>query len=60
MRTMTREQAKEFCKGWLSSWTGNDPERLCSYYSDDTFYLDPGVPEGIKGKANLLKEFKAK
>ena len=55
---LNRKQAKKFAKEWLPSWTGNNPEKLCSYYSDDAFYLDPGVPGGIKGKENLLSYFR--
>lgn len=55
---MTREQAREFASRWLPAWTGNDPHRLVSFYSDDAFYLDPAVPGGIKGRDALLKYFR--
>ena len=54
---MTREQAKEFASRWLPAWTGNDPDQLLKFYSNDTFYLDPAVPEGIHGKQKLKKYF---
>jgi len=47
---MSKEQAKEFASKWLPAWTGNDPEKLLSFYSDDAFYLDPAIPNGVKGK----------
>jgi steroid delta-isomerase-like uncharacterized protein len=51
---MEQEQAKEFCERWLPAWTGNKPELLISFYSDDAFYSDPYIPQGIKGKEQLL------
>lgn len=56
--TMTREQAGEFASRWLPAWTGNDPERLASFYSDDAVYLDPAVPAGVRGKEELLAYFR--
>ena len=35
------EQARQFCAAWLPAWTGNDAERLASFYAEDAFYLDP-------------------
>lgn len=55
---MTREQAKAFASQWLPAWTGNDPEKLISFYSKDVFYSDPANPLGIQGKENLLKYFR--
>lgn len=52
---MTREQAREFASRWLPAWTGNDPERLAAFYSEDVVYLDPSVPHGLRGKDALLK-----
>jgi hypothetical protein len=47
---MELEKAKEFCDRWLPAWTGNRPELLISFYSDDAFYSDPYIPQGLKGK----------
>jgi hypothetical protein len=58
MNFMTAEDARSFAQRWLPSWTGNNPEGLADFYSDDTFYLDPGVPVGIRGKAALLEYFR--
>jgi SnoaL-like protein len=55
---MTHEEAKDFAARWLPAWTGNDPEKLGGFYSDDAFYLDPGIPGGVKGKEKLLAYFK--
>ena len=55
---MTQEQAREFASRWLPAWTGNDPERLAGFYSDDAFYLDPAIPDGVRGKDALLAYFR--
>jgi hypothetical protein len=55
---MTASEAREFAGQWLPAWTGNDPERLASFYSDDAFYLDPAIPEGVSGKLALLGYFR--
>ena len=48
---------KYFCDEWLNAWTGNKPEHLRSFYSDDAFYRDPVLPKGVSG-ADLLPYFK--
>ena len=58
MGMMTREQAREFASRWLPAWTGNDPERLAAFYSEDALYLDPTIPGGVKGRDALLKYFR--
>jgi hypothetical protein len=55
---MTKEQAREFASRWLPAWTGNDPEKLAAFYSEDAFYLDPAIPKGVKGKAELIAYFR--
>ncbi len=57
MNMMSKEQAKEFASKWLPAWTGNYPEKLLSFYSDDAFYLDPAIPNGVKGKEELRSYF---
>lgn len=32
---------QSFTEKWLSSWTGNQPEILLDFYSEDAFYSDP-------------------
>jgi hypothetical protein len=51
--------AKEFADSWLPAWTGNDPERLVAFYTDDAFYRDPAVPDGVSGKDALTRYFTA-
>jgi len=57
MKSLTSVEARQFAERWLPAWTGNDPERLASFYSEDAFYLDPAVPEGVRGKPKLLEYF---
>lgn len=54
---MLKGEALEFCERWLPAWTGNRPEVLAQFYSDDVFYCDPGKPKGIRGKEKLLSYF---
>lgn len=54
---MTIEEARNFASEWLPAWSGNNPEKLASFYSEDCFYLDDGIPAGATGKAELLNYF---
>ncbi len=49
--------ARAFAERWLPAWTGNDPLKLVSFYTDDAVYSDPSVPEGIRGRETLLTYF---
>lgn len=51
------EGARLFCERWLPAWTGNDPDGLLSFYTEDAFYLDPTVPGGLQGHAQLRAYF---
>ena len=51
-------QAREFAERWLPAWTGDDPERLVAFYSDDVFYSDPAIPRGVRGRDPLLAYFR--
>jgi len=50
--------AAQFAQRWLPAWSGNDPQRLAAFYSDDALYIDPGIPAGARGKAELLTYFR--
>jgi ketosteroid isomerase-like protein len=50
--------ARSFAERWLPAWTGNQPELLASFYSDDAVYSDPAVPRGLHGKPALLAYFR--
>ncbi len=52
------EEARAFAEKWLPAWTGNNPERLPSFYTEDAFYSDPVIPKGVQGKKELLEYFK--
>ena len=54
---MTQEEAREFTNRWLPKWTGNKPDELIAFYADDAFFLDPGRPQGIRGKEELFAYF---
>lgn len=57
MTSYSSAQARRFAEEWLPAWSGNRPDFLASFYSDDVFYLDPGVPAGVSGKGALLAHF---
>ena len=52
--------AKLLCDSWLPAWTGgkDSVEGLLSHYAEDSFYLDPANPEGIKGRQKLRIYFR--
>lgn len=51
------DRARVFAASWLPAWTGNDPQRLLSFYAQDAFYLDPALPRGIEGHDALRGYF---
>lgn len=58
MKYLTAVEAKQFAEKWLPAWSGNNPDLLAGFYSEDTFYLDPGIPGGVQGKTALLSYFR--
>lgn len=54
---LDHEEARAFADRWLPAWTGNDPERLLAFYTEDAFYSDPAVPGGIEGRVELRAYF---
>ncbi|MHA1930272.1 MAG: nuclear transport factor 2 family protein [Candidatus Thorarchaeota archaeon] len=54
---MNYEDLQNFCNEWLNAWTGNRPQKLLSFYSEDAFYIDPANKEGIRGHKALLAYF---
>jgi hypothetical protein len=54
---MGADEARAFAERWLPAWTGNQPERLAAFYSDDAFYSDPAIPAGVKGRGALVAYF---
>jgi hypothetical protein len=57
-KIMELEKANNFCNQWLPAWTGNRPELLISFYSEDAFYSDPFIPKGLKGHEKILAYFR--
>jgi hypothetical protein len=55
VRSMTPDEACQFATRWLPAWTGNDPLRLASFYTDDLFYSDPTLPGGVTGKEDFIR-----
>jgi hypothetical protein len=51
------DAARDFAARWLPAWTGNDPEWLASFYTEDTFYCDPAIPDGVHGREALQAYF---
>jgi hypothetical protein len=58
MNFLSDIEARNFADKWLPAWSGNNPELLISFYSNDAFYLDPAVPQGIQGKPTLHAYFR--
>lgn len=57
MRHLTAAEARAFAENWLPAWTGNDAELLVDFYSDDALYVDPSIPNGVKGRQALMEYF---
>ena len=55
---MSQTEAQQFAEEWLPAWTGNRPEVLADFYSDDCLYIDAGIPAGARGKTELLNYFR--
>jgi hypothetical protein len=55
---LDRAAARAFAERWRPAWTGNDPERLAGFYSDDALYLDPEVPLGVRGRPAPIAYFR--
>ena len=55
---MNAAEARAFADRWLPAWTGNDPERLAGFYTDDAFYCDPATPSGVRGRDELVAYFR--
>jgi hypothetical protein len=58
LTALDADEAREFAARWLPAWTGNDAELLVSFYTDDVYYADPGIPRGVRGRDQLLGYFR--
>jgi hypothetical protein len=54
---LSPEHAREFAEQWLPAWTGNEPQRLAAFYTDDAFYADPAIPDGLTGRDTIASYF---
>ena len=54
---LSADEARTFADRWLPAWTGNRPALLVSFYTDDAFYSDPSVPDGLRGRDALFAYF---
>ena len=50
-------EARAFADKWLPAWSGNRPELLVSFYTEDVIYSDPAVPSGVRSRNALLEYF---
>jgi len=55
---MNLTEAEKFCYDWLPAWSGNNPDKLISYYSLHSFYSDPTVKNGLIGHKEIFPYFK--
>jgi hypothetical protein len=55
---MNEHDARAYAERWLPAWTGNRPELLAAFYTDDAFYCDPAIPAGVRGRDALLAYFR--
>ena len=54
---MDADEARAFAARWLPAWSGNRPDLLASFYTEDAAYSDPAIPGGVKGRPALLAYF---
>ena len=54
---MNPDDARSFADKWLPAWSGNRPELLASFYTEDAFYSDPAIPDGLRGRASIEAYF---
>lgn len=44
---------EDFNARWLLAWSDKNVDELVMFYSEDTQYFDPQVPDGLKGREAL-------
>ncbi|MBD3404619.1 MAG: nuclear transport factor 2 family protein [Candidatus Lokiarchaeota archaeon] len=57
MISMNEKELFQFIEDWLSHWTGNRPNELLEFYTEDAIYIDPANKEGLKGKKEIRPYF---
>lgn len=55
----TKSQAREFVQKWFQAWVGGAASvpKLLAFYAENATYVDPNVPAGIQGTAELRAFF---
>jgi hypothetical protein len=56
-RGMDADEARAFAERWLPAWSGNHPDLLAPFYTEDAVYSDPAIPSGVQGRHALLAYF---
>jgi len=51
---MDNIELAKFCSEWLEHWTGNMPEKLIKFYTEDALYIDPANRNGLRGHKEIL------
>jgi len=46
---LDQESARSFAEKWLPAWSGNRPELLASFYTDDAFFDRSELLRAIAG-----------
>ena len=54
---MPAKNLKNFVDTWLATWTGNQPEKLLTFYAEHALYRDPARPGGLRGHEEMLPYF---
>ena len=54
---MNEDAARSFAEKWLPAWSGNRPECLIAFYSEDAVYSDPVIRDGVQGRSALHSYF---
>ncbi|MBN2230947.1 MAG: nuclear transport factor 2 family protein [Candidatus Thorarchaeota archaeon] len=54
---MDKKQLEAFCKEWLAAWTGNNPDKLLTYYHENALYADPAHRDGLQGHNEIKRYF---
>lgn len=54
----SEEEAKAFAERWHPAWSGNRPEHLLSFYTEDALYMDGGLTQPVVGHQEIRPYFK--
>ncbi|UCE09339.1 MAG: nuclear transport factor 2 family protein [Candidatus Thorarchaeota archaeon] len=54
---MNEKELLDYCREWLQAWTGNRPDLLISFYSENALYSDPARRDGLRGHSAILQYF---